>query len=297
MSGAAPGSPPAVGITLFPTDHSIHPVELARAVEERGFESLFLPEHSHIPTSRTTPWPGARTPDEPLPDAYARINDQLVSLAMAAAVTERLVLGTAVTLVAQHDPIWLAKQVATLDRLSGGRVVLGAGFGWNREQGEGHGVEHTTRRERLEEHLAVMRALWCDEVAAFTGTFVHLEPSWAWPKPVQPGGPPVLLGGGWGPRLFDAIARCADGWMPISARPSLADRIEPLRRRFESAGRDPATLRIAVMGATTDPAALATLGSEGVERAVLTIWSEDRDEILRTLDDYARIAAAVEALA
>lgn len=292
-TGTSNGAPPAIGITLFVTDRSIHPVELARAVEERGFESLFLPEHSHIPVSRRTPWPGARPGAEELPDYYAHLVDQFVALSMAAAVTERLVLGTAVTLVAQHDPIWLAKQIASLDHLSGGRVVLGAGFGWNREQGDHHGVEHRSRRALTAEHIATMRALWTEEEAAFEGRFVRLEPSWAWPVPARVGGPPVLLGGGNGPVLFDAIAEYADGWMPITARSTVADRIEPLRRRFEACGRDPDSIRVAVMGATTDPAGLEQLGREGVERAVLTIRSEDRDEILRTLDEYAAVAAAV----
>jgi probable F420-dependent oxidoreductase len=284
---------PAIGITLFPTDRSIHPVELARAVEERGFESLFLPEHSHIPASRRTAWPGARPGAEDLPDVYWHLHDQVVALSMAAAVTEHLVLGTAVTLVAQHDPIWLAKQVASLDALSAGRVVLGVGFGWNREQGEHHGVDHASRRQRTEEHLAVMRALWTQEEAAFHGELVDLEPSWAWPKPARAGGPPVLLGGGWGPRLFDAITRYADGWMPISARHTLADRIAPLRARFEAAGRDPDTVRITVAGATTDPAGLLTLGAEGVERTLLTVWDEGRDAVLRRLDEFAEIARRV----
>jgi probable F420-dependent oxidoreductase len=287
--------PPSIGITLFPTDRSIHPVELARAVEERGFESLFLPEHSHIPASRRTPWPGARPGAEDLPDFYWHLHDQIVALSMAAAVTSRLVLGTAVTLVAQHDPIWLAKQIASLDALSGGRVVLGVGFGWNREQGEHHGVDHATRRERTEEHLAVMRALWTDDESAYEGELIRLEPSWAWPKPAQRGGPPVLLGGGLGPRLFDAIARCADGWMPISARSSLTDRVAPLRERFRAAGRDPDSIRITVTGATTDPATLAALGAEGIERALLTVWTEGRDDVLRTLDEYAVVARRVAA--
>ncbi|MCU0259438.1 MAG: LLM class F420-dependent oxidoreductase [Ilumatobacteraceae bacterium] len=290
MDGSrATGAPPAIGITLMLTDRSIHPTELAREVEARGFESLFLPEHSHIPTSRRTPWPGSLDPTTPLPDYYARLVDQTVSLAMAAAVTERLVLGTAVTLVAQHDPIWLAKQVATLDALSGGRVLIGAGFGWNREEAESHGVVHGDRRRLVEEHVALMRTLWRDEVAEFRGELVSLEPSWAWPKPARPEGPPVLLGGGTGPVLLDAIVRWADGWMPITARPSLGDRLERLRAAWTEAGRDPDRLQIAVMGATTDPAGLEQLGREGVQRAVLTIWSEDRDEILRTLDELAEL--------
>lgn len=282
-----------IGITLFSTDRSMHPTELAREVESRGFESLFLPEHSHIPASRRTPWPGARPGDEELPEYYWRLNDQIVSLSMAAAVTERLVLGTAVTLVPQHDPIWLAKQVATLDSLSGGRVVLGVGFGWNREQAEHHGVPFARRRQLREEHLGVMRALWRDHDASYDGGLVSLAPSWAYPKPHRPGGPPVLLGGGWGPKLFDTIARCADGWMPISARHSLADRLAPLRERFAAAHRDPAQVTVTVAGATTDPAGLAALGREGVDRAVLTIWGEDRDQILRTLDAYADVKDAV----
>lgn len=287
--------PPAIGITLFDTDRAMHPVELAREVEGRGFDSLFLPEHSHIPVSRRSPWPGARSPDDELPEPYRRLDDQIVALSMAAAVTDRLELGTAVTLVAQHDPIWLAKQLATLDHRSGGRVVLGVGFGWNQEQGAHHGVDHRTRRARTEEYVALMRALWTDEVASFHGTHARLEPSWAWPKPARPGGPAVLLGGGWGPVLFDAVARYADGWMPITARHSIADRLEPLRRRFEAAGRDPDDIEIAVMGATVDPGGLRALGAEGVQRAVLTVWTEDRDQVLRTLDEYALVAAAVRA--
>jgi probable F420-dependent oxidoreductase len=271
------------------TDRSLHPVELAREVEARGFESLFLPEHSHIPTSRRTPWPGSLDPTTPLPDYYARLVDQTVALSMAAAATERLVLGTAVTLIAQHDPIWLAKQLATLDALSGGRVVVGAGFGWNREEAESHGVAHATRRRLVEEKVGLMRALWRDEVAEFRGDLTSLEPAWAWPKPGCPAGPPILLGGGTGPVLLDAICRWADGWMPITGRPTLGDRLDRLRDAWAAAGREPDALEIAVMGATTDPAGLEQLGREGVQRAVLTIWSEDRDEILRSLDELAAV--------
>ncbi len=285
--------PPKVGVTLMATDRGIHPVELARAAEDRSLESLFLPEHSVIPVSRDTPWPGARPGAEELPAYYARLLDQVVALSMAAAVTERLVLGTAVTLVAQHDPVWLAKQLATLDHLSGGRVVLGVGFGWNREEARQHGIDWSARRRLVEEHLALMRTLWRDEVAAHDGELVTLDPSWAWPKPASSQGPPVLLGGGTGPVLFDAIARYADGWMPISARGDLADRIAPLRRRFVEVGRDPGELRVTVMGATPDPDELVALGRQGVERAVLTIWSEARDDILRGLDDCAKVARAV----
>ena len=190
-----------VGVTSMLTDLTMSPSELAVAVEERGFESLWLPEHSHIPTSRESPWPGSKPgSDEPLPYHYPRYVDLFVSLSMAAAVTSRIRLGSSVCLVAQHDPIQLAKQVATLDHLSGGRVILGIGYGWNREEAANHGmVEWGARREIVREKVAAMRRLWSDEVASFDGDHVHVAPSWMWPKPVQRGGPPVILGGGWGP--------------------------------------------------------------------------------------------------
>ena len=219
-----------VGVTSMLTDLTMSPSELAVAVEERGFESLWLPEHSHIPTSRESPWPGSKPgSDEPLPYHYSRYVDLFVSLSMAAAVTSRIRLGSSVCLVAQHDPIQLAKQVATLDHLSGGRVILGIGYGWNREEAANHGmVEWGARREIVREKVAAMRRLWSDEVASFDGDHVHVAPSWMWPKPVQAGGPPVILGGGWGPKLCEAVAEWADGWMPVTARASLVGRVEVL---------------------------------------------------------------------
>jgi probable F420-dependent oxidoreductase len=283
-----------IGISMFDTDRGMHPAELGREIEARGFDALYLPEHSHIPASRETRWPGARPGhDDPLPDYYSRVNDPFVALAMVAAVTQRLELGTSVVLVPQHDPIRLAKQTATLDFLSGGRLRLGIGFGWNREQTEAHGVRFRERRARTEDCIGVMRALWTQDEASYDGTHARLEPSWAWPKPAQRGGPPILLGGGHGPKLFDAIARYGDGWMPITARASIADRVAPLRERFHAAGRDPDRIRIVVCGATTDPDGLANLAREGVDTAALTVWSEDRDEILRALDAYATLREAV----
>ncbi|MGI9624650.1 MAG: LLM class F420-dependent oxidoreductase [Acidimicrobiales bacterium] len=282
---------PALGITLFPTDRTMPPAELAREVEDRGFESLFLPEHSHIPASRQSPWPGAQPGDEDLPDYYWHINDQIVSLSMAAAVTKTLRLGTAVNLVPQHDPIWLAKQVATLDHLSGGRVVLGVGFAWNREQCEAHGIDFDTRRELTRDNVAIMRALWTQDEATHAGSVAALEPSWAYPKPAQPGGPPVLLGGGWGPKLLDHLCDWADGWMPISARSSLKSRLDLVRAAASERGRDPETLSVTVMGAVEDAEGLANLGEEGVDRAVLTIWTEDPSQILRELDRFAQVQA------
>ncbi|MGI9329013.1 MAG: LLM class F420-dependent oxidoreductase [Pseudomonadales bacterium] len=279
-----------IGVTMFATDRLASPARIAQEIEARGLESLFLPEHSHIPTSRRTIWPGSRRGhNDPLPDYYAHLYDQVVALSMAAAVTNEITLGTSVTLLPQHDPIWMAKQIATLDHLSGGRVVMGIGFGWNVEQGENHGVRFDQRRQRTEECVGVMRSLWRQEVASFQGETLELAPSWAYPKPMQPGGPPILIGG-MGPRTFDAIARYADGWMPITRRGSLVGRIEPLRQAFEEHNRDPNTIRIVVSGASESADDLANLQREGVEHATLTIWSEDTDEVWRMLDEFANIA-------
>jgi probable F420-dependent oxidoreductase len=280
-----------IGVTSMLTDRTMTPAQLAIAVEERGFESLWLPEHSHIPTSRESPWPGSRPGTvEPLPEVYTRYLDLFVSLSMAAAVTTRIRLGTSVCLVAQHDPIWLAKEVSTLDHLSAGRVILGIGYGWNREEAANHGLTHWSgRREIVREKVAAMRALWSDEIASVDGAHVHVAPSWMWPKPAQHGGPRVLLGGGWGPKLFAEIAAWGDGWMPITARASLAGRVDRLWDSCAAAGRDPATIELCAVGAAPDVGALSTLRSEGVHRAVLTVWDVDPSAALRTLDSFAAL--------
>jgi len=187
-----------LGVTMFPTDKAISPVRLAREAEDRGFESLWLPEHSHIPTSRTTPRGGVAGAG-PLPEMYWRTIDQFVALAAAASVTSHILLATGVCLVAQRDPIWLAKEVASLDTLSGGRVLFGIGYGWNKEEMAQHGIAYQDRRRILREKILAMQALWTEDVASFEGEFVHLEPSWAWPKPVQHPHPPIILGGDAGP--------------------------------------------------------------------------------------------------
>lgn len=279
-----------IGISMFDTDRTMPPADIAREVESRGFDSLFLPEHSHIPTSRRTPWPGARPGhDDPLPDYYSHLHDQIVALSMAGAVTQHIQLGTAVTLLPQHDPIWLAKQIASLDALTDGRVVLGIGYGWNVEQGESHGTAFNQRRARTEDCVGIMKALWSDDVASYQGSQISLEPAWAYPKPAQPGGPPIIVGG-MGPRTYRAIARYADGWMPITGRDSVTDRLQPLREAYAEAGRDPERIRVFIMGAAEDPAKLANLHREGVEHACLTIWSEDVDEIRRKLDEFQAVA-------
>jgi probable F420-dependent oxidoreductase len=196
---------------MFSTEWSMPVHELARAAEDRGLHSVYVPEHTHIPTSRRTAPP---TGDDELKEEYKHTLDPLVTLAAAAAVTERIRLGTGICVVAQREPIVTAKAVATLDFLSGGRVEFGIGYGWNHEEMENHGIDVKRRRDVVREHMLAMKALWTDDVASFDGEFVHLEPSWSWPKPVQPGGPPILLGGAPGPKLFAHIAEYADGWIP-----------------------------------------------------------------------------------
>jgi probable F420-dependent oxidoreductase len=271
-----------IGITTFVTDYSIDIVTLARAAEERGFASLYLPEHTHIPASRDTPPP---TGDDELGKAYSHMVDPFVSLAAAAAVTSTLTLGTGVSLVAQHDPIVLAKQVATLDSLSGGRFVLGIGFGWNREEMASHGVDYAQRREIVREKVLTMQALWSQDEAAFTGQHVRLESSWQWPKPVH-GSIPVLIGGAAGPKLFAAICDYADGWIPIGGA-GLTKALPELRAQFEAAGRDPARLQCIPFGSVPDPGKLAHYASLGIDEVVLRIDEGSTDDVLRRLDRAA----------
>src|SRR3954452_16059492 len=276
------------GVTMFMTDQTMPPVDLARAIEERGLHSLYVPEHTHIPTSRMTPPP---TGDAELRDEYKRTLDPLVALAMCAAATERLVVGTGVCLIAQREPIVTAKAIATLDHMSGGRFVLGLGFGWNADEIADHGVTMPDRRAVTREHILAMRALWTDDIASFDGDFVHLPPTWSWPKPVRPGGPPVLIGGAPGPKLFAHIAEYADGWIPIGGagmRAALPD----LYRACEAVGRDPATLQIVPFGTVPDAGKLEYYESIGVTEVVLRLPGGDADRVLPILDEYAPLVGA-----
>jgi probable F420-dependent oxidoreductase len=276
------------GVTMFMTDQTMGPVELARAVEERGLHSLYVPEHTHIPVSRTTTPP---TGDAELRDEYKRTLDPFVALSMAAAVTERLVVGTGICLVAQRDPIVTAKEVSTLDALSGGRFAFGIGFGWNEDEIAQHGVEMKRRRDVAREHMLAMKALWRDDIASFEGEFVRLAPSWSWPKPAQPGGPPVLIGGAAGPKLFDHIAEYGDGWIPIGGagvRAALAD----LQRACEARGRDPQELRIVPFGTLPDPGKIEYYASIGVTEIVLRVPGGGPARVLPILDEYAQLVHA-----
>ncbi|MGW3149215.1 LLM class F420-dependent oxidoreductase [Streptomyces sp. NPDC001177] len=277
-----------IAVTIFLTDETIAPVRLARELEQRGFAGLYLPEHTHIPVERTTPYPAGGE----LPREYGRTLDPFVALGQAAAVTERLGLGTGITLVAQHDPIALAKQIATLDHLSGGRFTLGLGFGWNVEEAADHGVEWRTRRELVRDRMGLMRALWDEEPTAYEGEFGSVRASRAHPKPAQkPRGPVVgprtLVGGAAGPKLFAHIAEYADGWLPIGGR-GLAESLPVLRSVWADAGRDPAALQVVPYAVQPTPGKLAHYAELGVEETVVQLPPAAEPEVLRLLDEYAR---------
>lgn len=272
------------GVTIFLTDRSIGPAEIAREAENRGFTGLFLPEHTHIPSSRSTPAPMG----EPLPDEYSRILDPFVALTAAAGATQTLKLGTGICLVAQRDPFVTAKEVATLDLISGGRFVFGIGFGWNVEEIEDHGVEFPRRRALGRENTLAMMRLWEDDVASFEGEHVRFEKTWAWPKPVQRPRPEVLIGGQGGPVLFRHVVEYADGWMPVGAR-GVAKNLPVLRGMYEEAGRDPSTLRVVPLGSIPEAGKLEYLRGLGISQIVLNLPSAGRDTVLQVLDDHAKI--------
>src|SRR5512143_1078619 len=259
-----------IGAMIFPTDRGIQPVEVARELEARGFDTVWFPEHSHIPVSRRTPWGGiAGAP--PLPDEYSRTHDQFVALAAAAAVTSTIRLGTGITLVAQRDPVWLAKEVASLDVISNGRMIFGIGYGWNHEEMESHGVDIAHRRAVVREKVLACKSLWTDEVAEFHGKYVNLEPSWSWPKPVQSPHPPIAMGASPTDLHFRHIVEYCDMWMPLQGRWPIDEEWAKLQRMAEDAGRDPATLRLGIYGAKPAADNLARLRDLGATMAALIL--------------------------
>ncbi len=276
------------GVTMFATDYSIRPDELAKALEERGFESYWAPEHTHIPAARNTPWPGG--PE--LPRNYWHTYDPFVALTAAAAVTTNLKLATGICLIIQHDPFTLAKQIASLDHLSGGRFIFGIGGGWNAEEIENHGTAFKTRFRQLREKVLAMKEIWTQEEAEFHGDFVDFDKVWAYPKPVQKPHPPVIMGGD-GPTTFDRVIEFCDGWMPIQGRaaegPDLPEKIAILKQRAADAGRDPVSISISVVTPQHDPSNIAKLEEAGVERVILGLPSEERDVVLPMLDQYAKL--------
>jgi len=272
-----------IGLTIHATDVAMDVPDLAVEAEARGFHSLYIPEHTHIPTSRRTPAP---TGTKELAEEYLRSPDPYVTLAAAGARTERILLGTGIGLPAQHDPISFAKQIATLDRIAGGRFVFGIGYGWNHEEMENHGIDVRRRRAHVREVMLAMQALWSEEVASFDGEFVRFEPSWQWPKPLQQPRPRVLIGGGAGPKLFAHIAEFGDGWMPIGGA-GMAEALAVLRAALEERGRDPGCLHVVPMGVFPDPGKLAYYREVGVTECVLRLPSAPRDEVMPVLDEYA----------
>jgi probable F420-dependent oxidoreductase len=274
-----------LGVFIFPTDTSIRPDDVAREVEARGFESLWFPEHSHIPVSRRTPW-GGQEGAPPLPEQYWRTHDQFVSLAFAASVTTRLMLGSGITLLAQRDPIWTAKEMASIDFLSGGRLLAGIGYGWNKEEMAQHGVSYGDRRALLREKVLMMKALWTEEEASFEGESLTLEPSWSWPKPVQKPHPPIIMGGAAGPRTIADMVEFCDGWMPLATRHDIAGSVDRVRQAVSGAGRDAAAFEISASGARLED--LEALASAGVDRAIFSLPSLGADVVIDRLDMLAR---------
>ncbi|MEM7003088.1 MAG: LLM class F420-dependent oxidoreductase [Pseudomonadota bacterium] len=274
------------GVTMFPTDKAIQPVELACAIEERGLDSLFFPEHTHIPASRATPFPGGGD----LPEMYWRTHDPFVALGAAAAVTSRIQLGTGICLVIERDPITLAKEVASLDMISNGRVVLGIGAGWNREEMENHGANYPKRWAVVREKVLAMKAIWSEDEAEFHGEHVNFDPIWSWPKPVQAGGPPIWIGANsaW---VFDRIAEYADGWMPIGGLGS--GNMERLQEAMSARGRNVNDLDMALFGAPLQIEKLRGRIEQGFDHMVFTIPPDGADNTLRRLDEIATTAEQV----
>jgi probable F420-dependent oxidoreductase len=278
------------GISTFVTDRDIQPVPLARAVEGHGFERLWLAEHSNIPVSRRTPW-GGREDAPPLPEKYWRTHDIFVAMAAMAAVTTTLRLGSGIALVAQRDPIWLAKQAASLDAMSDGRFDFGIGYGWNIEEMENHGANTRQRRAVTRERMLAIKEIFANDVAEFHGRHVEIEPMWSWPKPVQRPNPPIFIGASPTPVTFRHIVEYADGWIPISGRYPIDEHIAELRRLAEDRGRDPAELTIGVYNAPAKQAVLESLRAAGVDFILLSLESMSETETVETLGRYAELVA------
>jgi probable F420-dependent oxidoreductase len=279
------------GALMFFTDYAISAVDLARALEERGFESVWAPEHSHIPTSRRSPWPGGGE----LPKVYYEAMDPFVSLTAAAVATTRLKIGTGVCLVIQRDTIQTAKLVASLDQVSGGRFLFGVGGGWNAEEMADHGTKFATRFKLMREQIAAMKEIWTKERAEYHGEMVDFPEMMAWPKPVQKPHPPILVGGGF-PQAARRAIRYGDGWCPIGGRPGHdpVAMVERFREMAQAAGRDPVTLPVTLFNPAEDAEALERYRERGIARVVVMLPSAPRDRILPILDRWAALMRRFE---
>ena len=278
------------GAMMFMTDYSISAVDLARALEERGFESLWNPEHSHIPLSRKTPFPGGGE----LPKMYYDAMDPFVTLTAAAAVTKKLKLGTGVCLVIQRDTIQTAKLVASLDQVSGGRFLFGIGGGWNQEEIENHATVFVTRMRKMREQIEAMKAIWTENQAEYHGEIVDFGPMMTWPKPVQKPHPPVILGGAF-PWAARRAIRYGDGWYPNAASGNPEEYMPAFRKMAEEAGRDPASLPVTLGGAPEDADKLKRFRDLGAARVNVTLMSEKADAILPILDRWAGLMRQLRA--
>ena len=276
------------GVTMFPTDYSMQPVELAKAVEQRGLDSLFFPEHTHIPVSRDTPFPGGGD----LPEMYWHTHDPFVALGAAAAVTERIKLGTGICLVIERDAITLAKECASLDMISNGRFILGIGAGWNREEMENHGADYTHRWAVVREKVLAMKTIWQQEEPEFHGEWVDFDPIWSYPKPVQAGGPPIWIGANskW---VFDRVAEYAEGWMPIGGLG--AGNMERMQEALTAKDRKIEDLDLALFGAPTDIDQLRGRIEQGFDHLIFSLPPAPSDKILPLLDKCATLAEKVRA--
>ncbi|WP_369228605.1 LLM class F420-dependent oxidoreductase (plasmid) [Streptomyces sp. R39] len=281
-----------IGISTFVTDEGINPVELGRALEERGFESIFVAEHTHIPVKRETPyipnremyWPA----HGPLPRIYYRTIDPIVTLTAVAVSTKNLLVGTGVALIVEREPIVLAKQIACLDLISGGRAIAGLGAGWLREEMRNLGTDPSTRMELMRERVIAMKRIWTMEEAEFHGKFVDFDPITSWPKPLQRPHPPVLIGGD-GPGVIDRVLEYGDGWVPILAKSveSIAKRISQLRTKAIEVGRG--YIPVTVYGVPPDARVLNDLAEAGVDRALIQLPTAPYDDSIRQLDQFAEL--------
>ena len=273
------------GVVLFASDRGITPAEAARAAEAAGFDTFYVPEHTHIPVRRDAAHPG--TGDATLPDdRYSRTLDPWVALATAAQATSRIRLATAVALPVESDPITLAKSIATLDHLSGGRVTLGAGFGWNTDELADHHVPGPQRRTVLREYIEAMRSLWTDDVASYQGQFVAFGPSWAYPKPVQ-AQLPLVIGAGGGPKTFAWIARTADGWMTTPIQSDLATHADRLQAAWAEAGREGRPQIHALATTRPTPELLTAWSQAGVTDAIWGLPDQPAGEVIAFLGRLA----------
>ena len=273
-----------IGIFYFATEYGHNVVDVARDAEQRGFESLWLPEHTHIPVSRKTPYAGGAE----LPEEYAHTLDPFVALAAVATATKRIRLATGISLLIERDTITTAKTVATLDLLSNGRAIVGVGGGWNREEAEHHGVEWSTRFQKLEEQIDAIKIIWANEEAAFHGEHIHFDSIWSWPKPLQRPHPPIVLGGESDHTLRRVIKHC-DGWLPRARNPETVVRgIARLNELAEEADRDPESISVNVFAPRPDAELIDRFKSMGVARIVLWLPPEDSDAVSKCLDGYTR---------